>query len=371
MLMFVASMAAVGLAAIESLQVRVDQPYYEQKLEAARLAGRAMEVIKQERLARGHWIDPDFDPTESGMVGELITPTTSIAGGLQSKQTSVNPNFAAVVVDMLTRAGVREGDTVAVGYSGSYPAINTSVCAALEAMQLEPIIIASAASSQFGANIPDFLWVDMERLLYDGGVLSFRSVAASIGGYGDMGLGMADEDRELLVAGIRRNDLPMVHTESFVQGIEERRRIYRETANGAAIKAYINVGGGTLSVGKSLGKKLYRPGLNLVAPPNADSIDSVMARFIGEGVPVIHLANITTIARDYGLPHSPDRFPALGEGPVYYQYVYNRWLVGGLLCVILLSLRFLVLRDADDGFLKSTFKFYHSGVTAPDARVSE
>ena len=89
---------------------------------------------------------------------------TSLPGHLGSKQTSINPNFAAVVVGMLKDAGVQEGDCVAVGCTGSFPAMNVAVYSALETLRARPIVICSAGSSQYGANTPDLLWIDMERL---------------------------------------------------------------------------------------------------------------------------------------------------------------------------------------------------------------
>ena len=36
--------------------------------------------------------------------------------------------------------------------------------------------------------------------------------------------------------------------------------LYTRSAEGKPIKAYINVGGGTVSVGKNIGKLMFRPG---------------------------------------------------------------------------------------------------------------
>ena len=164
-------------------------------LAAARLAERGMDVIKRERQQRGHRIRRHFDPAASGLIGDSMTLVTSLPGNLRAKQTSVNPNFAAAVVQMLRQAGVKEGDCVAVGCSGSFPALNLAAYAALESMQVKPVVVASACASQFGANMPDMMWIDMERLLHERGLISFRSVAVSVGGSGDRGLGMSDAAR--------------------------------------------------------------------------------------------------------------------------------------------------------------------------------
>jgi poly-gamma-glutamate system protein len=50
------------------------------------------------------------------MIGLATSPITSTTGYLKVKQTTVNPNWAAVLVDMLKRAGVKEGDAIATSF---------------------------------------------------------------------------------------------------------------------------------------------------------------------------------------------------------------------------------------------------------------
>lgn len=344
-LLLISALSVVGLAGVETLRSETRQPHYEAKIAAAQRAARAMDVLRDERLARGHAIDAELDPAGSGLIGTLMTPVTSTSGSLSSKQTTANPNFAAVLVDMLARAGVGEGDVVAVGVSGSFPALNVCVYSALETMRVRPIIVASAAASQFGANFPDLLWIDMERLLYEHGLIGFRSVASSIGGYEDLGMGMSDEARRLVLAAIERNQLQKIEAENFDRAIEQRMDLYYQHAAGAPIKAYINIGGGTISVGRSLGKKMFEPGLNLRASRSACRIPSIMSRFIREGVPVLHLIQIEELAQEYGLPIAPAKRPPVGVGDIYVKREYNPWLAAAVLATIFLSLHGFLLSD--------------------------
>lgn len=304
------------------------------KYAASQLAAEAMRTIREERLARNHRFDPQFDPALSGMIGEYLTPITSVTGHLESKQTSVNPNFAAAIVDMLQTAGVKKGDVVAVGCSGSFPCLNLCVCCALQTMGAKPIIVASTAASQFGANRPDLLWVDMERLLFDKGLISFHSIAASLGGYEDQAGNTTEEGKQMLRDAIDRNHLPLINDEEFSDSIDTRMKIYEEHAAGQPIKAYINIGGGTVSVGRSVGKKLYEPGLNLTPAPEAMQIDSVMTRFAKRQVPLIHLVDVMQIATAYHLPPAPVETPQAGEGWVFYDAWLHRWLAGGFLVIL-------------------------------------
>jgi hypothetical protein len=235
---------------------------------------------------------------------------------------------------MLHDAGVRSGDVVAVGCSGSFPALNLCVCAALETMRARPIIIASASASQFGANMPDFLWIDMERHLHDRHCISFRSVAASYGGYEDRALGTDAEGRELIQQAIERNGLPLIHREEFTESIDERMKIYHQRAGNRPIKAYINVGGGTVSVGRSIGKTLYQPGVNLTASPKALRVDSVMSRFLIERIPLIHLVSIPELADRFGFPIAPAATPKPGEGALFHRHGRNRWTARAVLVLI-------------------------------------
>lgn len=345
LLFSVALLSLGGLVVVETFQTTRRQPNYDVKLSAAQLAHDAMTVIKQERIRRGHQFSDRFDPGKTGWVGEAMTPVTSLPASLVAKQTSVNPNFAAVIVDMLTQAGIQRGDCVAVGYSGSYPALNVCLCAALETLELKPIVIASAASSQFGANDPQLLWIDMERILFEHGQISFRSTAASIGGYGDRGKGMSDQARNLFVAAIKRNNLSLIQQETLSESIEERMRIYRDQSHEKPIKAYVNVGGGAASIRGSTGKRLYRVGLNISAPPGFAQADSVMSRFARQGIPVINLVRAEELAARFGLPEAPAVMPAVGTGAVFVQTTHRRWLAAVVLLGILGTLRAFVLTD--------------------------
>jgi len=344
-LVLIAILALSGLAAVEIFQTRQIQPHFREKIRASRLAYEAMTVLKQERINRRVPIDPDADPIESGMVGELMSSVTSNTGVLSAKQTAVNPNFAGVVVHLLKRADVQEGDYVGVGFSGSFPAINVCVLAALETLKVQPIIISSASASSWGANIEKFLWIDMENTLYKKNLISFRSIAASVGGVEDRGLGMSDRGIRLLKRAIDKNDLVFIDPVDYAASVEQRMAIYREKSGGEILKAYINVGGGTTSVGTKVGKRLFRPGLNRRAPIGGAYMDSVMSRMVSEGVPVLHFVRIATLAKRYGLPVQPVKMPRVGEGKIFYKAEYNKWLATGVLVGILLIVYIFVRSD--------------------------
>ncbi|QDU60499.1 hypothetical protein Pan216_13400 [Planctomycetes bacterium Pan216] len=285
--------------------------------QAAEHAVELMKAVKQLRLERGYPINLELDPTGSGLIGAADTALTSMRGNLVSKRSSANPNFAAAVVSMLKQAGVKEGDTIAVGWTGSLPAFNLCVAASIETLDLNPVCVASTSASQYGANFPEMTWLDIERYLHEKELISFRSVAASLGGREDQGLNFNDKSRNMLRAAIERNQLPFLHETTLGDSIRRRMDLIDRHADDHEIKAYINVGGGAASVGRSIGKRSYHPGLNLEASAKALSIDSVMTRFMKRGVPVIHMVSASKLAVNYDFPVPPAAIPAVGEGKLF------------------------------------------------------
>lgn len=346
LLVVIGALALTGVMATERLRVRRIQPHHGDKLAASRLALKGLQFLKAERLRRGLPINSDVDPMESGIIGLPMTKVTSNTGVLEAKQTSVNPNFAAAVLHELKRARVKPGQRVALGVSGSFPALNVAVYAAVLQLRLVPVIITSASGSQFGANLPEFTWLEMEAALHKQGIFPFRSVAGSLGGIQDRAVGMSREGRKILEETILKGGLRYIRPRSLDDSVEQRMRIYHDTTGaGAGYAAYINIGGGSASVGTTLGKHLFRPGLNRTAPRARGVPDSVMLRFARSGVPVIHISSIDKLATRFGLPAQPRYMPRVGEGQVFYREEYNRWLAAGALLGILAALFAFVRSD--------------------------
>ena len=346
--LIIALLAIAGVAAVEIFKQRVEQPYYVQKINATRIMQSGMEAIRDYRiskLSRIAPIDLEVDPTGSGMIGLLISPITSNSGMLEAKRTTLNANWAAVLVDMLERAGVQPGDVVAMSLSGSFPAMTLAACAAAEAMNLEVVSITSVASSTWGANIPWLTWLDMERILHEKRILSHTSAAASFGGEGDRALGMRKEGKDMIRAAIERNKVRLISEKDEEANLNLRTAIYEELAEGKRIAAFINVGGGTVSVGAKEGKRLFRAGLNLRPPPKAMEIDSILSRFAGQGVPVIHIRLIRNMALKYGLPLEPPSAQEAGEGMIFMKMEYRKELVVGVLVVLILLLYAFIKMD--------------------------
>ncbi|MEJ2147299.1 MAG: poly-gamma-glutamate system protein [Acidobacteriota bacterium] len=352
--------------AVERYRVEKRRPYYTEKLDAASLAERAMRAVKAERLKLGIPIDPATDPTESGLLGAMWTPVTTEMGRLAAKQTTVNPNFAAVLVQMLEEAGAESGTEVAIGYSGSFPAMNLCVLAAVQTLHLRPLIISSCGASQWGANEPGFLWIDMEHLLYDEGIFKYHSLAASIGGDDDLGVGMDPKGREEIIEAIHRLKLPFIHEPSYAESVDRRMEIYRDRAGDRPIRIYVNVGGGASSLGRGAGQVEFPPGVVTRPPPGIGARSSVIMRFLTEEhARVIDIRDIEFLAHKYGLPVMPTSMPGVGEGGVFQRTEFNNWLALGILAVLVLMIWGFLRTEWGGRVFRTTHPTHHPGPPEP------
>ena len=166
------------------------------------------------------------------MIGQEYTLVTTDRGYIEAKLSTTNPNFAAVIVQLLKDAAISDGEYVAVAMTGSFPALNISVLAALEPLNLNPIVITSVGSSNYGANDPYFTWLDMEDILYKSKIFQSKSVAASMGGGLDVGRGLSPEGRDLIVKAIERNKVEFINEKLLENSIAGRLEIYDEAAKG-------------------------------------------------------------------------------------------------------------------------------------------
>jgi poly-gamma-glutamate system protein len=316
-------LSLLAFLAVEYGKIDVKRKWYDQKLEASKLTQKAMDFLKENRLQKGIFIDPVNDPNETALIGQDITPITTDRGYIESKLTSLNPNFAAVVVDMLKEADVKSGDFVAISFTGSLPGLNLAVLSAVQTLKLKPVIITSVGASNWGANDPYFTWLDMEKTLFDAGIYKFKSVAASVGGGQDNGRGLSPDGRNLIKDAIARNQVEFIDEEFLEKSIEKRLEIYNSNRKNRSIKAFINVGGGIASLGSTENDQFIPTGLILTLPMKNYPAKGVLIRMVEAHIPVIHLLNVTQLATLYGLPVSPSPLPEPGSGEIFVKRQYD------------------------------------------------
>jgi poly-gamma-glutamate system protein len=303
-----------------------------------------MDAIKQQRLSLGHELDARFDPLQTGMIGLPDSRVTSKSANLSAKQISVHPDFAAAIVDMLLDAGVGRGDTIAIGWSGSFPALNTCLCAAIETLDLKPIAVASAMSSQYGANMEDFIWVDMEKHLADSGYIRFRSTAMTIGGAADRAFRSSNDTLQPILAAQKRTGIKWLEASRLRDSIDARMALYENRAPHGKPAVYINVGGGVASMGGNESDDGISSGLNS-AGLATDIPDCVARRFSQAGVPVIHLAKARSLSTKYHIKASETDAHVVGESNIYRISRPSRVGAGCVLLAVVGMLYAFVLRD--------------------------
>ena len=283
------------------------------RIDAAVLMARSLVSIKALRLERGLALDRTLDPNETGIVGDEFTPLTTSLGDVEAKRTAANPAFAAVVAAYYERAGLGPGDVVAIGGSGSFPALVLASLCAARALDLRPVLIYSIGSSMYGANIPGFTFIDMLARLRTDGVLPYAITAVAPGGERDTGRGVLfDEEGTTLVDEARRSGLPIVEGATAADRIHRRLRIYDEADGGRPIRCFVNVGGATANFGDTAASLEVPNGLVLKMPalPSSPS-RGLIFEFAERGIAIVHLLHVKGLARANGLPFDPVPFPPL------------------------------------------------------------
>ncbi|MBK6735893.1 MAG: poly-gamma-glutamate system protein [bacterium] len=328
---------------LEYARVPVRQRDYDLKMAASQLASRAFTAVRVERGLHEGRVDLVNDPAGTGLIGPEFSLITNARGDLESKLTSVNPNFAALIVQYFRQAGLKAGDPVAVAVSGSFPALNICLYAALETMKLRPVVITSIGASMWGANDPQFTWLDMEALLAGKGIFTTRNTAATHGGGNDMGRGLSPEGRRLIEAAAARHGVPLLDATNIEEAITQRMTFWSEAQRGHAYRLSVNVGGGVASLGSSHNRLLLPSGLSYDLGDHNWARKGTLVLFAEQGVPVVHLLNVTRLAQDNGLPVAPDFLPQPGEGPLFQKDMYSfplatvMLLIYSLGCVLILA----------------------------------
>ncbi len=336
-LVIMAAVAVIAFSIAYFSRVEIISDTYETKVIAADQMSVAMKILKEIRLEKGVFVDIENDPNETGLVGSQFSLTTTDEGDLDAKLTTLDPNFAAAMVELLAEAGLTAGDTIAVMLTGSMPGANIAVLIACDAMNIYPVVITSIGASQWGANDPEMTWLDMEMILFENKLIPSRSIAASIGGRNDQGRLLSPKGRELITENIAKNGLPLIKGSSLKDNIQMRMDYFGDQN----YKAVVNVGGGVASLGTSFNLKLLQPGVvyrhDIEAIHRSGGIEGTVVKFVKQNIPLIHVLNIQKLTENLGMPFAPIPLPEVGKGSLYALEKFNLkvtflclWVVAGM-----------------------------------------
>lgn len=347
-LVALACLSLLLYAASERSLTPVHASAYAKKLRAVGVMERAERILAERKRTRGIAVDARNDPDGYGIIGPQFTLTTTDRGSQAAKVLGAHPNFAAAVTQMMLEAGVREGDLVAVGMTGSLPGLNLAVLSACRAIGAEPVVLTSVGSSMFGATDPDLTWLDMESVLANRGLWSYRTLAASLGGGGDVGRGLSPSGRQLLVDAIERNHARLLDSPNLLEAVRQRVAIYDSVAaaRGKPIKLYVNVGGGLASLGGAQNARLVPPGLTFRLAARNYPNRGVLNVLAERRIPVLHLLEVEKLAMRLGIQEAATGTTVRpGTGLLFVKYKYNLLLVIASAITILLANLFVLRLD--------------------------
>ena len=149
-ILILALILVLGLSITILLGEREANEYEEAQRNAAERMERIEAFIKESITEKGIAMEAK-DLNGTGLIGPDFTPLTSTMGEEGAKRSSLNPEFAALMVRYFHDAGLEKGDTVAIGSSGSFPGFLIATLAATEELGLKAKVIASLGSSMYGA----------------------------------------------------------------------------------------------------------------------------------------------------------------------------------------------------------------------------
>ena len=311
------------------------------KVSASQIMKNAISTISAYCDSTGIPINLTVDPNRTGLIGSEISPIATTLGNLEAKRTTTNPNFAALLVQLLEESGVVSGDTIAIGCSASFPALMIATLAAAQAMDVHPIFIISLGSSSFGATNPDYNLLHIYQVLRQRNIFAVPPAAVSLGGDLDIGRDFEREIEERLIQQIRNSGYPFIYEPNLEKNVARRMNFFEGNSSTSRIAAFVNIGGSYANIGTSELALKIKPGLNRpnFIPPRAER--GVVFEMAARGIPIIHLLYIKGLALKYGLPWDPIPLPEIAE-PGLFAMKSNKdfrfWVIAGIYFTILIGL---------------------------------
>ena len=305
---------------------------YELKIESANKMKNALSVLKKHARKYPFLSRDPFD-TRLVFLNTETSPLLTDIGKYEAKSTVLKPNFSALIIDELTKAGLSPGDTIAISMTGSMPGANIAVLIACESMGLHYVTISSLGASSWGATDMDLSWPKMEKILYDKKFINHVSDKFTYGGGADY-LKKGTRYRKVYGGDQKRKSLDSLMLslypnksldELFVlhglsneevlndsmglilkNSINKRIDLYKNNCsdnNLSCYKAYINIGGGVASFGfkgKNKLKEYYgfvEANKILDVIPSFEKRSSVIVKFCDSNIPIVNITEIEKLIK--------------------------------------------------------------------------
>ena len=317
--------------------------HYDMQIEASNKTLSAMTVLKEreEEVSKnydyGNGFYESFDDKKyydeqnlnTGMIGAEYTAITTTIGNLDSKKTSLNPNFAAVYIKIFEQLSLKKGDEIVINSSGSFPMLGISCVIAAEEYGLKPFVMTSIGASSYGATNPAFTIFDMLEYLYEKEIIKTRINIVSLGGNNDIGdtFGKYNDfkDQNAIIERINKSGVTFLYEKHFDTNIEKRLQIINE--NTKNVKLFANIGGNSVGIGVRENAYYKENGILYANKYKKTSFitsgEGLIEKFLSNGVDVIQMLNLKQIAAEYGLEYGFNKLPDVGTGDAYYEKTYN------------------------------------------------
>ena len=293
---------------------------FDLKVKSVEIMKNAINSLREEFIIREINNGEDSLAFGSFLLGPQNSIIQTTKGSKVSKLSTLNPNFAAMIMEMLIELELDSSSKVAVSYTGSYPGANIAVLSALEAMNLEASIISSCGSSEWGATYPEMTWIEMENHLNEVNNISNKSKLGSIGGGFDLGSQLNQEGRKVCEIAIYSNKMKPLHEKDPKENVKKRMQYYYQNNELGVIDLFINVGGGIYTTGDSLKRNSLQVGIIYPGDINLDINQTVLERFLDLEVPVININHIERLTEWYELPYPPNNKNKIKKGNLFYSH---------------------------------------------------
>ena len=324
------------------------EEYEEMQVDAAKRMEESEKYLKEIILSKGIEIE-EADINKTALLGPEFTELTSTPGEESAKRSALNPQFASALIRYYHEAGLKKGDTIAVGATGSFPGFVIATLTSATTMGLKVKLIASVGSSMHGATRTSYTIFDIVNDLKEGGFADFDLVGVSCGSANDKGggvledifyTGSAELSRELCVAEAKKTGAEFIYKDTLAESIQRRLELY-----GDDIKLFVNVGGASVNSGVSTYAQSFPRGLVLDPPKLPKSATmGLNYEFASRGIPVINLLSVKQLCQDNGILFDPVPLPSMYRGEKLEKVECNK---GIAIATLSIALAILILGIID------------------------
>ena len=320
----------VGIFAVYFSAEKTAEEYEELQIRAAERMENAEAYLKERILSLGIEIEEE-DLNQTGLLGPEFTELTSTPGDENAKRSTLNPLFASAMIRYFYQAGLKKGDTIAIGATGSFPGFVIAALTAATEMGLHTELMASVGASMHGATRVEYNIFNIVEDLKKGGYADFDLLAVSPGSANDRGGGIlegmfyegsAELSLRLCEEAAAETGAEVIFKDTLEESIQRRLELYSDD-----VKLFINIGGASVNNGTSSYTLAFPRGLVLDPPKIPDTLNrGLNYEFAARGIPVINLLSVKQLCQDNNIAFDPVPLPSVFKGEKLQEVVYNKYI---------------------------------------------